>query len=145
MGSSQSAARTRNLYNLRINSGEHLRAFPLSDWTEMDIWHYIEREHIELPSLYYAAERPVIERDGMLLALNKWIQPRDEEVVSLEMVRFRTVGDATCTGAVRSRAQTPSEVIEELSHVQLSERGATRADDRFSETAMEDRKKEGYF
>ncbi len=134
-----------NLYNLRINKGEHLRAFPLSDWTEMDIWHYIEREHIELPSLYYAAERPVVERDGMLLALNRWVQPRDGELASLEMVRFRTVGDATCTGAVRSRAKTPSEVIEELSHVQLSERGATRADDKFSETAMEDRKKEGYF
>ena len=134
-----------NLYNLRINKGEHLRAFPLSDWTEMDIWHYIERESIELPSLYYAAERPIVERDGMLLALNKWVQPRDGESISLEMVRFRTVGDATCTGAVRSRAKTPSEVIEELSHVQLSERGATRADDKFSETAMEDRKKEGYF
>ncbi|MHB8264019.1 MAG: sulfate adenylyltransferase subunit CysD [Acidimicrobiales bacterium] len=134
-----------NIYNLAIKEGEHLRAFPLSDWTEMDIWHYIKQENIPLPSLYYAAERPVVERDRMLLAVNKWVQPTGDETLRLEMVRFRTVGDATCTGAVRSTATTPGEVIEELKGARLSERGATRADDRFSETAMEDRKKEGYF
>jgi len=134
-----------NIYNLAIKDGEHLRAFPLSDWTEMDIWHYIEQENIPLPSLYYAAERPVVERDSMLLAVNRWVQPRNDETPRLEMVRFRTVGDASCTGAVRSTATTPSEVIKELEGARLSERGATRADDRFSETAMEDRKKEGYF
>ncbi len=134
-----------SIYNLAIKEGEHLRAFPLSDWTELDIWHYIEQENIRLPSLYYAKDRVVIERDGMLLAVNKWVQPSDGEAPRPEMVRFRTVGDATCTGAVRSTATSPSEVIAELEGARLSERGATRADDRFSETAMEDRKKEGYF
>ncbi len=134
-----------SLYNLRIGPGEHLRAFPLSDWTEADVWAYIERDEVEIPDLYYAAIRPVIERDGMLLMQGKWVQPGPGETVTMEMVRFRTVGDATCTGAVRSQATTPSEVVEELKGARLSERGATRADDRFSEAAMEERKREGYF
>ena len=133
------------LYQGSVRPGEHLRAFPLSDWTELDIWQYIRREHIELPSIYYAHEREVIERDGMLLALSEWVTPQGGEEVRKETVRFRTVGDATCTGAVRSDADTVEEIIREVSASRISERGATRADDRFSETAMEDRKREGYF
>ena len=133
------------LYQGTVRPGEHLRAFPLSDWTELDIWQYIRRERIELPSIYYAHEREVVERDGMLLALSEWVTPRDGEEVRKETVRFRTVGDATCTGAVRSEADTVEEIIHEVSSSRISERGATRADDRFSETAMEDRKREGYF
>jgi sulfate adenylyltransferase subunit 2 len=122
-----------------------LRAFPLSDWTELDIWQYIWRERIGLPSIYYAHDRDVIERDGMLLALSEWVVPEAGEGVSRETVRFRTVGDSTCTGAVRSTADTVEDIIREVSTSRVSERGATRADDRFSETAMEDRKREGYF
>jgi sulfate adenylyltransferase subunit 2 len=133
------------LYQGTVRPGEHLRAFPLSDWTELDIWQYIRRERIELPSIYYAHEREVVERDGMLLALTEWVTPLDGEEVRKETVRFRTVGDATCTGAVRSEADTVEEIIREVSSSRISERGATRADDRFSETAMEDRKREGYF
>jgi sulfate adenylyltransferase subunit 2 len=133
------------LYQGKVNPGEHLRAFPLSDWTELDIWQYIQREKIDLPSIYFAHEREVIERDGMLLARSEWIQPRNDERVELATVRFRTVGDATCTGAVRSTASSIEEVVEEVVAATVSERGATRADDRFSETAMEDRKREGYF
>ena len=133
------------LYQGTVRPGEHLRAFPLSDWTELDIWQYIRRERIELPSIYYAHEREVVERDGMLLALSEWVTLRDGEEVRKETVRFRTVGDATCTGAVRSEADTVEEIIHEVSLSRISERGATRADDRFSETAMEDRKREGYF
>ncbi len=133
------------LYQGTVRPGEHLRAFPLSDWTELDIWQYIRRERIELPSIYYAHEREVVERDGMLLALSEWVTPRDGEQVRKDTVRFRTVGDATCTGAVRSDADTLEEIIREISSSRISERGATRADDRFSETAMEDRKREGYF
>ena len=133
------------LYQGTVRPGEHLRAFPLSDWTELDIWQYIRRERIELPSIYYAHGREVVERDGMLLALSDWVTPRDGEEVRKETVRFRTVGDATCTGAVRSDADTVEEIIREVSSSRISERGATRADDRFSETAMEDRKREGYF
>jgi sulfate adenylyltransferase subunit 2 len=133
------------LYQGKVRPGEHLRAFPLSDWTELDIWQYIRRERIELPSIYYAHEREVIERDGMLLALSEWVTPEGAEEVRKETVRFRTVGDATCTGAVRSTAGTVDEIIREVSASRISERGATRADDRFSETAMEDRKREGYF
>ncbi len=133
------------LYQGTVRPGEHLRAFPLSDWTELDIWQYIRRERIELPSIYYAHEREVVERDGMLLALSEWVTPQDGEQVRKETVRFRTVGDATCTGAVRSEADTVEEIIREVSASRISERGATRADDRFSETAMEDRKREGYF
>ena len=133
------------LYQGTVRPGEHLRAFPLSDWTELDIWQYIRREHIELPSIYYAHEREVVARDGMLLAISEWVSPESGEEVHQETVRFRTVGDATCTGAVRSDADSVEEIIREISASRISERGATRADDRFSETAMEDRKREGYF
>jgi sulfate adenylyltransferase subunit 2 len=133
------------LYQGSVRPGEHLRAFPLSDWTELDIWQYIRRERIELPSIYYAHVREVVERDGMLLALSEWVTPEQGEQVRKETVRFRTVGDATCTGAVRSDAGSVEEIIREVSASRISERGATRADDRFSETSMEDRKREGYF
>jgi len=133
------------LYQGRVNHGEHLRAFPLSDWTELDIWQYIERERIELPSIYFAHDRDVVHRDGMLLAVSEWVAPRGDEVAQRMRVRYRTVGDATCTGAVVSEARTVAQIIEEISVARVSERGATRADDKFSETAMEDRKREGYF
>ncbi len=133
------------LYQGTVRPGEHLRAFPLSDWTELDIWQYIRRERIALPSIYYAHDRELVERDGMLLALSEWVSPEPGEQVRRETVRFRTVGDATCTGAVRSTASTADEIIRETALSRISERGATRADDRFSETAMEDRKREGYF
>ena len=133
------------LYQGTVRPGEHLRAFPLSDWTELDIWQYIRRERIALPSIYYAHDRELVERDGMLLALSEWVSPQPGEQVRRETVRFRTVGDATCTGAVRSTASTADEIIRETALSRISERGATRADDRFSETAMEDRKREGYF
>ncbi|MGH8922392.1 MAG: sulfate adenylyltransferase subunit CysD, partial [Acidimicrobiales bacterium] len=129
-----------HLYQGRVRPGEHLRAFPLSDWTELDIWQYVARERIELPSMYYAHRRPVIERDGMLLAMGPWVQAGPGEQAVTETVRFRTVGDATCTGAVRSTAASVEEVVAEVAASRISERGATRADDRFSETAMEDRK-----
>src|SRR6202050_5102057 len=133
------------LYQGSVRPGEHLRAFPLSDWTELDIWQYIRRERIELPSIYYAHEREVLERDGMLLAISEWVNPEKGEQVRKETVRFRTVGDATCTGAVLSSADSVEDIIREVSASRISERGATRADARFSETAMEDRKREGYF
>lgn len=133
------------LYQGKVRPGAHLRAFPLSDWTELDIWQYIEREQIPLPSIYFAHRRPVVERDGMLLALSEWVELRSGEVARDELVRFRTVGDATCTGAVSSHATTIEMIIAEVKTTRISERGATRADDRFSETAMEDRKREGYF
>jgi sulfate adenylyltransferase subunit 2 len=134
-----------SLYNGRHNLGEHIRVFPLSNWTELDIWRYIAREGIEVPSLYYAHERPVFERDGMLLGVTEHSQPRDGEVVTTRTVRYRTVGDASCTGAVASPARTAEEVVDEVAATRITERGATRADDRASEAAMEDRKKEGYF
>jgi sulfate adenylyltransferase subunit 2 len=134
-----------HLYHGRVRKGEHLRAFPLSDWTELDIWQYIRREHIALPSIYFAHRRAVVEREGMLLAVSDWVVPTPGEVVEDVVVRFRTVGDATCTGAVRSSALTLDEVIAEVASSRVSERGATRADDRISETSMEDRKREGYF
>jgi sulfate adenylyltransferase subunit 2 len=134
-----------NIYNARIRSGEHLRAFPLSDWTELDIWRYIESENIELPSLYYAHERDVFSRNGMLYAVGPWTPPAANETVERRQVRYRTVGDMTCTGAVASSASNPAEVLTELYGSRITERGATRADDKFSEAAMEDRKKEGYF
>ncbi len=133
------------LYNGRVRPGENVRAFPLSDWTELDVWQYVEREGIELPDIYFAHQRAVVERDGMLLAVSEWVQPRGGEVVREETVRYRTVGDATCTGAVRSEASTVAEVITEVASTRVTERGATRADDKFSEAAMEDRKREGYF
>ena len=133
------------LYQGSVRPGEHLRAFPLSDFTELDIWQYIRRERIALPSIYYAHERRVIERDRMLLAESEWVQPQGAETVQVATVRYRTVGDATLTGAVRSTAATVEDIIREVSASRISERGATRGDDRFSETSMEDRKREGYF
>jgi sulfate adenylyltransferase subunit 2 len=133
------------LYQGRVQPGEHLRAFPLSDWTELDIWQYIGREQIELPSIYFSHHRTVVERDGMLLAVSDLVTAKDGEVVEDAVVRYRTVGDATLTGAVRSEASTVADIIAEVAASRLSERGATRGDDRFSETAMEDRKREGYF
>ena len=134
-----------NLYNGMIHPGENVRAFPLSNWTERDVWTYIDHQDVELPSLYFAHDRKVFERDGMLLADNPFL-PRDPEEQLVERsVRFRTVGDMTCTGAVESAATTVSEVIAEIAATRISERGQTRADDRTSAAAMEDRKREGYF
>ena len=133
------------LYQGRVNPGEHLRAFPLSDWTELDVWQYIERERMSLPAIYFSHERDVVRRDGMWLAIGPFVQPRADETVERRRVRFRTVGDANCTGAVDSEAASLAAIIHEISLANVSERGATRADDRFSETAMEDRKREGYF
>jgi sulfate adenylyltransferase subunit 2 len=133
------------LYQGKVNTGEHLRAFPLSDWTELDVWQYIEREEMELPSIYFAHERDVILRDNMWLAVGPFVEPRSSEPIERLKVRFRTVGDANCTGAVLSNASTLAAIIDEVALANVSERGATRADDRFSETAMEDRKREGYF
>ncbi|MBB2985711.1 sulfate adenylyltransferase subunit CysD [Terracoccus luteus] len=134
-----------SLYNGRIHAGESIRVFPLSNWTELDIWHYIKREEIELPSIYYAHERDVFERDGMLFAVHEHKQPRPQETVFTEIVRYRTVGDASLTAAVRSQADTVDLVIDEVASTRVTERGATRGDDKFSEAAMEDRKREGYF
>jgi sulfate adenylyltransferase subunit 2 len=134
-----------NLFNGRHRKGEHIRVFPISNWTEMDVWQYIEREGIELPSIYYSHRREVFTRDGMLLAVTPFVNVQDDEEIELMTVRFRTVGDATCTGAVQSPASTPAEVILEVAASRITERGATRADDKFAEAAMEDRKKEGYF
>jgi sulfate adenylyltransferase subunit 2 len=133
------------LYNARIRRGEHIRVFPLSNWTELDVWRYIEAEELELPSIYFAHRRRVIERDGILLADSEWIQSRDGEQVEEAMVRYRTVGDLTVTGAVRSEAADIETVMAETEQATVSERGETRADDRTSEAAMEDRKREGYF
>ena len=133
------------LYQGKVNPGEHVRAFPLSDWTELDIWQYIERENMALPSIYFAHERDLVMRDGMWLAVGPFVEPRADEPVQRLMVRFRTVGDANCTGAVLSDADSLDRIIHEISLANVSERGATRADDKFSETAMEDRKREGYF
>ncbi len=126
-----------------MNTGEHVRAFPLSDWTELDVWQYIERESMALPDIYFAHDREVVLRDGMYLAVGPFVEPRESETVERRTVRFRTVGDANCTGAVLSLASTLSAIIEEVALANVSERGATRADDKFSETAMEDRKREG--
>jgi sulfate adenylyltransferase subunit 2 len=134
-----------SLYNARIHPGEHVRIFPLSNWTELDVWQYVAREGIELPSLYYAHHRQVFTRDGMLMAVTPFLQPKPGEEAFEAEVRFRTVGDATCTAAVSSSARTIQEVIDETAASRISERGATRADDRFSSAAMEDRKREGYF
>ena len=131
--------------NARIRPGEHLRAFPLSNWTELDVWRYIQREAIELPELYFSHRREVFVRDGMLLAAEAPLARLPGETVSVETVRYRTVGDMTCTGAIRSTAATLDEVIAEVIAAEVSERGASRADDTTSEAAMEDRKREGYF
>jgi sulfate adenylyltransferase subunit 2 len=134
-----------NLYNGRYRKGEHIRVFPLSNWTELDIWQYVQEDGVELPSIYYAHQREVFRRDGMLLAVNPWLTMIDGEEAEFRTVRFRTVGDATCTGAVESSAATIEAVIAEVAASTITERGATRADDRISEAGMEDRKREGYF
>ncbi|AZM57875.1 sulfate adenylyltransferase small subunit [Streptomyces sp. WAC 01529] len=133
------------LYNGHHLPGEHFRVFPLSNWTELDVWQYIEHENIELPEIYFAHWREVFQRDGMWLAPGDWGGPRDDESVGERRVRYRTVGDMSCTGAVDSSASTVAEVITEISASRVTERGASRADDRMSEAAMEDRKREGYF
>jgi sulfate adenylyltransferase subunit 2 len=134
-----------NVYNTRINRGEHIRVFPLSNWTELDVWHYIEREGLEIPAIYFAHQRQVFERDGILLADNQFVVRADDEPIFETSVRYRTVGDMTCTGAVESRAAVIADVIAEIGATRITERGQTRADDRASEAAMEDRKREGYF
>ncbi|MGP0022192.1 MAG: sulfate adenylyltransferase subunit CysD, partial [Streptosporangiaceae bacterium] len=134
-----------NLYNTRIHRGEHIRVFPLSNWTELDIWQYIEREELELPSVYFAHARQVFERDGILLADSPYVTRGEHEQPFEAVVRYRTVGDMTCTGAVESTALDVATVITEVSATRITERGQTRADDRTSEAAMEDRKREGYF
>ncbi len=134
-----------SLYNGRHRKGEHIRVFPLSNWTELDIWQYIADEEIELPSIYYAHRREVFRRDGMLMAVTDFLQPGDGEESFEATVRYRTVGDATCTAAVASMASAIEDVIAEVAASRITERGATRADDKFSEAAMEDRKREGYF
>ena len=134
-----------SLYNGRIRKGEQVRVFPLSNWTELDIWRYIELENLELPSIYFAHEREVFERDGILLAVSEYTQPGPGESAAVEWVRYRTVGDMSCTGAVLSDATSIEDVIDEIRQSTTTERGATRADDKLSESSMEDRKKEGYF
>jgi sulfate adenylyltransferase subunit 2 len=134
-----------NLYNGRIHQGESIRVFPLSNWTELDVWHYIGAQQLEIPDLYLASEREVFERDGMLYAVNELCQPKKGETVFTERVRYRTMGDANLTAAVRSDADTIDKIVAETAITRLTERGATRGDDRVSEAAMEDRKKEGYF
>jgi sulfate adenylyltransferase subunit 2 len=133
------------LYNGRLRKGEHIRAFPISNWTELDVWRYIEYEGLELPQIYFSHRRTVIEREGMLLAVGRVVAPIGDERPFEATVRYRTVGDMSCTGAVESAASTVAEVIAEVAATRITERGATRADDKFSEAAMEDRKKEGYF
>ncbi|WP_433056337.1 sulfate adenylyltransferase subunit CysD [Dactylosporangium sp. CS-033363] len=133
------------LYNARIAPGESIRVFPLSNWTELDVWHYIAREGIDLPGIYYAHDREVVDRGGMLYAINEYLPLRAGETPFVEQVRYRTVGDASCTAAVRSDADTIDKVIDEVAATRITERGATRGDDRVSEAAMEDRKREGYF
>jgi sulfate adenylyltransferase subunit 2 len=134
-----------SIYNTRIRRGEHIRIFPLSNWTELDVWHYIEREGLEIPSIYFAHTRSVFERDGILLADSEFVIRAEEEQLFETRVRYRTVGDMSCTGAVESTAGTVAEVIAEIAATRITERGQTRADDRASEAAMEDRKREGYF
>ena len=134
-----------NILNPRIRQGEHLRAFPISNWTELDIWEYIAREGIPLPTIYFSHERTVIQRDGMLLSVGGPVVPEAHEVPFTETVRYRTVGDMSCTGAVKSDASDFEAIIADVAASRITERGATRADDNFSESAMEDRKREGYF
>ena len=134
-----------SLYNGKIHGGEHMRIFPLSNWTELDIWHYIGQERIEIPSIYFSHQRRVFQRDGMLLTESEFNPLRSGETAEERTVRFRTVGDLTLTGCIESTASTVDEIIEEIAVARVTERGATRGDDRFSEAAMEDRKREGYF
>jgi sulfate adenylyltransferase subunit 2 len=134
-----------SLYNGKIRKGQHMRVFPISNWTEMDVWQYIEREELEVPSIYFAHERDVFRRDNMWLSTSDFLPHGDDEEVQRMVVRYRTVGDMTCTGAVDSPAANVQDIILEVAAARITERGATRADDAFSETAMEDRKREGYF
>ena len=134
-----------SVFNTRIERGEHIRVFPISNWTELDVWDYIRRERLELPSIYFSHERKVFERDGILLADSPIINRGEDEPVFTETVRYRTVGDLTCTGAVKSTAVELDDIIAEIAATRITERGQTRADDRASEAAMEDRKREGYF
>ena len=134
-----------NLYNARVRRGEHVRVFPISNWTELDVWQYIAREELELPSIYFAHEREVFTRDGMLYAVSDFVERMDGEEPFSASVRFRTVGDMSCTGAVGSEATTLEDVVTEIAATRVTERGETRADDRASEAAMEDRKRVGYF
>ena len=133
------------IYNGRHNKGEHFRVFPISNWTELDIWTFIAEHNIDLPSIYYAHRRPVFRRDNMWMAVTDFLQPEPNEVVEEQLVRFRTVGDATCTAAIESSASNVDDIIAETSVARVTERGATRADDRMSEAGMEDRKRTGYF
>lgn len=134
-----------HIYNGRINKGENVRVFPISNWTELDVWNYIKKENIQLPSIYFAHEREVLEYEGQLLAVSDFIQIEENDSISTKKIRFRTVGDMTCTAAVQSNAETLDDVISEISASRISERGETRIDDRVTEAAMEDRKKGGYF
>jgi sulfate adenylyltransferase subunit 2 len=134
-----------SLYNARVRKGEHVRVFPISNWTELDVWQYVAREQLELPGIYFAHEREVFRRDGMLYAVSPYVERIEGEDPFVTSVRFRTVGDMTCTGGVESRASTIESVVEEIAATRVTERGETRADDRFSEAAMEDRKRVGYF
>jgi len=134
-----------NLYNARVRKGEHVRVFPISNWTELDVWQYVAREQLELPPIYFAHEREVFRRDGMLYAASEYVERMKGEDTFVTSVRFRTVGDMTCTGGVESTASTIEAVVEEIAATNVTERGETRADDRFSEAAMEDRKRVGYF
>jgi sulfate adenylyltransferase subunit 2 len=134
-----------SIYNGRIHKGENVRVFPISNWTELDIWNYIRKEKIDLPSIYFAHERMVIEHEGQLVAMSEYVQPSETDLVSTRKVRYRTVGDMTCTAAVESTAATLDEVINEIISTRISERGETRIDDKVTEAAMEDRKKNGYF
>jgi sulfate adenylyltransferase subunit 2 len=134
-----------NLYNARVRKGEHVRVFPISNWTELDVWQYVAREQLELPPIYFAHEREVFRRDGMLYAASEHVERMEGEDSFVTSVRFRTVGDMTCTGGVESTASTIDAVVEEIAATRVTERGETRADDRFSEAAMEDRKRVGYF
>ncbi|MFC0775349.1 sulfate adenylyltransferase subunit CysD [Terrimonas alba] len=134
-----------NIYNGRIHKGENVRVFPISNWTELDIWNYIRKENIALPSIYFAHEREVIEHEGQLVAVSDFIEIEESDVILKKQVRYRTVGDMTCTAAVESKASTLDEVINEIISTRISERGETRIDDKVTEAAMEDRKKNGYF
>jgi len=134
-----------SLYNGRIRKGEHVRVFPLSNWTELDVWRYIDEEQLEVPSIYFSHERDVFERDGMLYAMSPYVELIDGEEPFKTAVRYRTVGDMSCTGGVKSEAATLAEVVTEIAATRITERGETRADDRVSEAAMEDRKVAGYF
>jgi sulfate adenylyltransferase subunit 2 len=134
-----------NVYNARVRKGEHVRVFPISNWTELDVWQYVAREGLELPSIYFAHEREVFKRDGMLYASSDFVERVDGEETFTASVRFRTVGDMTCTGGVLSEAATIGTVVDEIAATRVTERGETRADDRFTEAAMEDRKRVGYF